>query len=118
MFRIAIWGIALALNIGLSVIVGSAVFSDAPGWLRLVFGALAAIFAMLAIALMNERRTRPTTALWRAARYLCWLPTAIFALGSLDSGRISGHETLAIIAMAAIGGMTWAGLSRVEAKHA
>ena len=112
------WGTAIAVNLGLFALVVSVVVAEVPMWLRLAFATLAAIFAVLAAALIDQVRVKPLRSLWRAARYLCWVPAVIFAIGSLDLGIVSGQETLAIVAMVGVGAWNWIGLGYREPKHA
>jgi 4-amino-4-deoxy-L-arabinose transferase-like glycosyltransferase len=98
--------------------VGTSLFAGGvgPGWLWI--SGISGIFAIFVIALIDRRRVKPTLRLWQAARHLCWLLPVIWIVASFDSGQISGHEFLSIIAVALIGALNWAGLSQKEMKHA
>jgi hypothetical protein len=118
MFRLLAWGAALLIDVAILGMVLTSLFSNGVGPSWLWVGGISVIFAILVIALVDHRRVTPTLRLWQAARHLCWLLPIIWFIGSLDLGRISGQESLSIIAVLFIGALNWAGLSQREMKHA
>ena len=114
----ALRGTAIGVNLGLLALLASEAFAELPIWLRAVSTLMAATFALLMAALVDQIRLRPRHLLWQIARYLCWAPALIFAFGSLDMGMVSGQETLGIVAMAVVSLWNWIAKSRQELKYA
>lgn len=112
------WGTALLLDcafliVALSILVGEE-FGPGSWW----FVAMALLFGVLVAALVGKRRERPWKPLIGSARRLCWLLPVMALVGSLDSAMISGHEMVAVIVAAVLGGINWIGLSQGESKDA